>query len=243
MIRIGTAGWTIPARFRHLFPEAGSSLERYAARFNGAEINSTFYRSHKPQTYARWAAAVPDGFRFAVKMPKAITHDRRLADAADLLDRFLEEIGALGGRLGPLLIQLPPSLAFDETVAGAFLRVLRARYAGAVVCEPRHATWFGIEADRLLRENKVARVAADPARVPDAALPAGSADVVYFRLHGSPQMYRSAYESRFLAGLAERLNASRAAEAWCIFDNTMSGAAIGDALSLQDLVGEPTCVL
>jgi uncharacterized protein YecE (DUF72 family) len=242
MIRIGTAGWTIPARFRQLFRPSGTGLERYSARFNAAEINSTFYRSHRQDTYARWAAAVPDGFRFALKLPKAITHDRRLADSADLLDRFLEEVGPLRQRMGPLLIQLPPSLAFDRAVAGEFLRGLRARFEDAVACEPRHPTWFEGEADRLLSGYHVARVAADPARVPEAAIPAGSKDIAYFRLHGSPHMYRSAYERAFLAELADRLNASGAAEAWCIFDNTASGAAIGDALALKDLVGEPRCV-
>jgi uncharacterized protein YecE (DUF72 family) len=243
MIRIGTAGWTIPARFRHLFPESGSSLERYAARFTTAEINSTFYRSHRPQTYARWAAAVPDDFRFAVKLPKAITHDRRLVGAADLLERFLDEVRPLRPKIGPLLIQLPPSLAFDETFAGAFLHLLRDRFERAIVCEPRHATWFGAEADRLLSDCKVARVAADPARVPEAALPGGSANIAYFRLHGSPRMYYSAYENPFLTDLADRLNAAEAAETWCIFDNTASGAAIGNALTLESVLGEPRCAL
>ena len=108
MIRIGTAGWTIPRRHAEHFPADGSGLERYASRFNAAEINSTFYRSHRPQTYARWTAAVPEDFRFAVKMPKAITHERRLIDVTDLLNRFAEEISLLGPKLGPVLIQLPP---------------------------------------------------------------------------------------------------------------------------------------
>jgi uncharacterized protein YecE (DUF72 family) len=237
MMRIGTAGWTIPARYRHLFPESGSSLERYAARFTGAEINSTFYRSHKPETLIRWAAAVPDHFRFAVKLPKAITHDRRLADAAEPLDCFLEEISRLEGKLGPLLLQLPPSLAFDEAVAGTFLHLLRERFDGAVVCEPRHATWFDANAERLLSACRVARVAADPARVPEAGRPGGSPDLIYYRLHGSPTMYRSPYEEPFLADLADRLNAAKAPEMWCIFDNTASGAAVGDALGLQQRAG------
>src|SRR5689334_25168406 len=120
MIRVGTAGWSIAARYRPLFPETGSGLDRYAARFNAAEINSTFYRSHKRETYARWMAAVPDGFRFAVKIPKAITHERRLVDAAELVALFIDEVSVLGSKLGPLLVQLPPSLAFDAAVADAF---------------------------------------------------------------------------------------------------------------------------
>ncbi|MEI9888899.1 MAG: DUF72 domain-containing protein [Rhizomicrobium sp.] len=105
-----------------------------------------------PATYARWAASVPADFRFAVKMPKAITHERRLADADDLLARFLGEAGELGGRLGALLVQLPPSLAFNEGIAGAFFAALRARFDGAVVCEPRHASWFTAKVDAFLRK-------------------------------------------------------------------------------------------
>jgi len=116
------------------------------------------------------------------------------------------------------------------------LHLLRARFAGALACEPRHPTWFDIKADRLLSVYAVARVAADPARVPEAAVPAGSGDLVYFRLHGSPQMYRSAYESPFLTDLMHRLNGTRAADVWCIFDNTASGAALGDALTVQDIL-------
>jgi uncharacterized protein YecE (DUF72 family) len=234
MIRIGTAGWSIPRRFAPLFRPSGSGLERYAARFNGAEINSTFYRSHRPQTYARWSAAVPEGFRFSVKLPKTITHERRLVDSADILDAFLDEVGQLGPCLGPLLIQLPPSLAFDLSVAQAFIRLLRSRTEGEVACEPRHPTWFEGEADRLLADFRVARVAADPAPVPQAAVPGGWPNVIYFRLHGSPRMYYSEYGEAFIADLAAQLRSGAAAEAWCIFDNTVSGAAIGNALDLAD---------
>ena len=233
MIRIGTAGWTIPRRHAAHFPADGSGLERYAARFNAAEINSTFYRSHKPQTYARWLASVPQNFRFSVKMPKTITHERRLVDVADLLDRFAEEIVALGPKLGPVLIQFPPSFAFDARLIRAFLRQVRKRIAGPVACEPRHPTWFAAGPEQLLKTNDVARVAADPARVPEAAVPAGTASLAYFRLHGSPRMYYSEYDTASLRALTAKLRASDAQETWCIFDNTVSGAAAGNALTVQ----------
>ena len=234
MIRIGTAGWSIPRRLAVRFPASGSGLERYAARFNGAEINSTFYRSHRAQTYARWLAAVPEGFRFAVKLPKAITHERRLADSDGLFDAFLEEIRILGPRLGPLLIQLPPSLAFEVAIAQAFLKFLRSRTEGEVVCEPRHPSWFEGEADRLLLDCRVARVAADPARVPQAAVPGGWQGLAYFRLHGAPRMYFSEYSKAFIADLAAQIRSLAANETWCVFDNTASGAAMGNALDLTE---------
>src|SRR3954449_13476072 len=104
---IGTAGWSIPKEHAAPFPPTRSHLERYGAVFNAVEINSSFYRPHRRATYERWAASVRDGFRFAVKMPKAITHERRLRDAGELLNRFLSEVAGLGPKLGPLLVQLP----------------------------------------------------------------------------------------------------------------------------------------
>jgi uncharacterized protein YecE (DUF72 family) len=232
-LRIGTAGWSIAQPFRDRFPEAGSALERYAARFDAVEINSSFYRPHRPQTYRRWAASVPGHFRFAVKIPKLITHERRLRDVGNPLDRFLAEAGTLGEKLGPLLVQLPPSLAFDAGVAGDFLALLRSRFSGSVVCEPRHATWFTPEAQALLADAQVARVAADPAKIAQAAAPGGWPSLAYYRLHGSPRMYYSEYGLSYLEELAGRLAAGAAAEIWCVFDNTASGAALSDALTLR----------
>lgn len=235
-LRIGTAGWTLPREWRDRFPGEGSHLERYAARFDGAEINSSFYRFHRPSTYARWAASVPPGFRFSVKVPRAITHDQRLVAADVLLDVFLDEVRGLGDRLGALLVQLPPSLAFDAESAEEFFAALRARHGGDVACEPRHESWFGTEADALMRAHRVARVAADPARCPAAAQPGGWADLVYLRLHGSPRMYYSAYSADFLDEVAAVLRAAlgRGARCWCVFDNTTLGAATGDALALAE---------
>src|SRR3954447_9737429 len=192
-ITIGTAGWSIPTKAAGDFLGEGSHLERYARRFDGVEINSSFYRPHRPATYERWAACVPTHFRFAIKVPQAITHERRLVDAQDPLGRFLEEVEALGAKLGPLLVQLPPKLSFEPAVAGAFLSSLRARFDGPAGLEPRHPSWFEAEPDALLREHRIARVAADPARAPGADEPGGWPDLAYFRLHGSPRVYWSAY--------------------------------------------------
>lgn len=233
-VRIGTAGWSLPRKYAHQFPDEGSGLSRYTARFDAAEVNSTFYRSHKPETLERWAASVPDDFRFAVKLPRAITHERKLADSADLLDRFLAEARLLGPKLGPLLVQLPPSLQFDVEAATAFFRELRTRFDGPVACEPRHPTWFEPPADELLRDGRVARVAADPARVPEAARPGGWPGLAYYRLHGSPRMYYSEYQPEFIERLAREIDSfATSAEVWCIFDNTVSGAATGNALELM----------
>ena len=198
------------------------------------EINSTFYRPHRVSTFERWAASVPGAFRFSVKIPRTITHDQRLASSAALLKSFLADLAPLGSRVGCLLVQLAPSLAFDARVARAFFTVLRKRFDRGVALEPRHASWFGDRADRLLNEFEVARVAADPPRAEGGGEPGGWRGLAYFRLHGSPRVYYSSYEDDFLDSLADKLRDLRCRRipSWCIFDNTTLGAATGNALSL-----------
>lgn len=235
-VMIGTAGWSIPTPLAAVFSSQGTHLERYARRFSAVEINSSFYRPHKPATYASWAACVPPNFRFAVKLPREITHVRKLAAATEPLDRFLAEIRPLGDRLGPVLMQLPPSLRYDAAPALAFLEAFRARFDGAVVCEPRNPTWFTDAVDDMLSHFQVARVGADPAVVPRAAGPSGWDGIVYRRLHGSPKMYYSAYPTMALDAVAQTMREApaHAREIWCIFDNTAGGEAARDALNLLD---------
>jgi uncharacterized protein YecE (DUF72 family) len=220
------------------FPEEGSYLERYATRFNAVEINSSFYRQHRRAVYERWAASVPPDFRFAVKLPRAITHDQGLVASDVLLEVFLDEACGLGSRMGPLLVQLPPSLAFQAEHAEEFFVTLRERHGGAVACEPRHPSWFAPQAEDVLRRHSIARVAADPARVPPASAPGGDDRLAYFRLHGSPRMYYSEYEPVRLSAIATALRdaQARGADAWCILDNTTLGAATGNALLLTELL-------
>ncbi len=234
ILRVGTAGWSIHKAAADLFPAAGSHLERYAAVFNAVEINSSFYREHRIATWERWGRSVPAGFRFAAKVPKEITHARRLADCEPLIERFVAGPAALGVRAGPLLIQMPPSLAFDAGVVTPFLDAFRRHWTGALVAEPRHASWFTGAADALLARFGAGRVGADPAVVPAAAEPGGSEDVVYWRLHGSPRVYYSAYPADMLIRVAARAGAAcRTARAvWCILDNTALGAAARDAVML-----------
>ncbi|KRB85790.1 hypothetical protein ASE00_03200 [Sphingomonas sp. Root710] len=236
-IYVGTAGWSIPSRYRDAFPHEHSHLERYAARFNAVEINSSFYRPHRRTTYERWAASVPPTFRFSVKLPRSITHEHRLAGANALITSFAEEIGGLGEKLGTILVQLPPSLTFDPAVAGDFFDALHTAIPASIACEPRHASWFAPVADELLRNARVARVAADPARVAGAELPGGTTSRCYFRLHGSPVIYRSSYEEARLRTYADLIGRPAAYEAsWCIFDNTASMAALGNALRLREIL-------
>lgn len=235
---VGTAGWSVPQTSREKFPETGTQLERYASVLNAVEINSSFHRSHMAETYQRWAMSVPEDFRFSVKLPRTITHVARLVGFEKELQQFVGEVNGLGDKLGCLLVQLPPSLEFDAAVAENFLVALIAETSRPVVTEPRHRTWFGADANRLLRSLGVSRVAADPAVVQAAAEPGGASSVVYFRLHGSPHVYTSPYTASYLDGLAFRLRkyAKTNSPVWCIFDNTIKGEAAANALYLDTRV-------
>lgn len=241
-VNVGCAGWSLSRAVQPRFPAEGTHLERYAAVLPAVEINSSFYRPHRGITYRRWAQSVPAAFRFSLKLPKTITHERRLVGTEVLLDAFLGDATALGNKLGCVLIQLPPSLRFDGGITESFLAALRVRFAGDVALEPRHASWFEGSADRLLASMRVGRVAADPLPAPDAAEPGGDPTVVYYRLHGSPRIYYSGYDAEYLDDLAARLLAhvGPRSNVWCIFDNTALGAAIENALGLRTRLAAPS---
>ena len=233
-LRIGTAGWSVPSQYLDRVPAGGSHLERYSRVFNTVEINSSFHRPHRRATYERWAQSVPADFRFAVKVPKTITHDAGLAGCSALLDRFADEVKGLGKKLGVLLVQLPSRSPLQKRVAGGFFRGVSARIKTDIAVEPRHASWFAPEVSDWLAERRVARVAADPARVENAGQPGGWGGLAYYRWHGSPRIYWSSYDAATLTALRLRLEQDRARgiSVWCIFDNTASSAALGNALEL-----------
>lgn len=239
-LRVGCAGWSVASAHRHLFLAGESALARYATLFKIAEINSSFHRPHQRKTYERWAAAVPVDFRFSVKLPKTITHELRLRQVGPLLDRFIDESSGLGNKLGCLLVQLPPSLAFDARLASTFLVMLRRRWSGGIAFEPRHLSWFGAAADALWARHDVARVGVDPPLDVAARTAAGSGPVRYWRWHGSPRMYYSDYDENTLRSLAGEIieQTPEGTDAWIIFDNTALGFATPNAARLQDLLAE-----
>jgi len=237
-VRIGLAGWTEAVSRRSAsFPPASRdgekvpALERYASVFDFVEINASFYRQFRAETYARWAAETPDNFRFAVKMPRLITHFTRLKNP-DLIGPFLATVSGLGPKLAALLVQLPPSLVFDSAAASVFLRALRESYDGVLVCEPRHTSWLESEPRGVLAAHRVGLVSTV---VPEPVKELCSSAVpLYVRLHGAPRRYYSAYSAEQLAQLAECLRLNPRRERFVVFDNTASGAAVRNALELRE---------
>ena len=234
-LRIGCAGWSIPRQHAHHFPRGASVLQRYAQVFDAVEINATFYRTPRAATFQRWAESVPEGFRFSLKLPRTLTHYARLRDPEAGLDAFFACAAPLGEKLGAVLAQLPPTLAWDPDTAEHFFAALRVRVGEHVVvaCEPRHASWADRPVAALLGRHRVARVAADPPRFEVDALPSGTRPA-YWRWHGSTRVYYDAYEDARLAILADALRADPGA--WAIFDNTAHGHATNDALRLRAML-------
>ena len=233
MLRTGTAGWSLPIKPK----DPGSHLYHYSRNLGCVEVNSSFYRPHRPSTWARWATETPPDFRFSIKAPKTITHEAKLHHAETLLRDFFEQIQPASEKAGPILFQLPPSFAFDSVVVEDFLSLLRTVYEKEVVIEPRHATWFTPPVDSLLKKYLIARVAADPPKgAVEAGQPGGSMSLAYYRLHGTPRTYYSSYDDPFLVNVAATIKALN--NAWVIFDNTALSHAYPNALRLQKLIAE-----
>lgn len=235
--RIGLAGWSeATSRFRSLYPvpsspDKPSGLQRYAESFDFVEINASFYRQMRRSTFERWAADTPDDFRFSVKMHRGLTHFHRLRDTTSL-DAFLDSAEGLGPKLAVILVQLPPSLAFDAATVSSFLAALRQRYAGPAACEPRHASWCEPEVEALIGGYGVGMVRTE---IPAEDSPAGIGPA-YVRLHGSPRRYASPYSDAQLADLAAWLRRHPDRESFVVFDNTATTAATLNARSLQQML-------
>lgn len=237
-VYVGTAGWALSTSSGGEFPGEGTHLARYARVLSAVEVNSCFYRPHRAATYARWAASTPDGFRFALKLPRDISHaDNFAAAAREHLTPFVESSGELGAKLGCLLVQLPPKRAFERGYVRMLAESLGYVFACPIAVEPRHPTWFDGEGDGCLAEHGLARVAADPPRGPGNELAAGARRVAYYRLHGSPRIYYSGYGPERLGLWHARVLRSAGEQGveavFCIFDNTAEGQATIDALATQ----------
>lgn len=181
MILVGTSGYNYPAWKGSFYPAdlpAAKMLPYYAARFPTVEINATFYRMPTPKTVANWASQVPPTFRFTLKAPKRITHDKRLKDVGETVAAFCAAAGELGPQLAALLFQLPPNFKKNLDVFDRFLETLPPRVCAAF--EFRHESWWDDEVYARLRARNFALCIADSeARSTPLVM---TADFAYFRL-------------------------------------------------------------
>jgi uncharacterized protein YecE (DUF72 family) len=233
-VLIGTSGWQYDHWRDVLYEGVPRSrwLERYAASFPAVEVNNTFYNLPGEKTFGDWAARTPDGFVFALKASRLITHVRRLRGAEEAVGRFLERASLLGPKLGPVLYQLPPSMRRDEERLAAFLEVLPRHPPAAL--EFRHDSWYAEAVLGLLRAHGVALCVADsPVHRTPLALTAGWA---YVRLHGGDP--GPGYGGWALATWARRVAdlARRADPVYVFFNNDTAGWAVRDARRLAERV-------
>ncbi len=227
---IGTAGWSIPWHSTEFFPEQGSQLDRYSSVFSAVEINSTFYNYHRPQTFEKWSLMTPDSFQFCLKLHRQFTHDSHLTPDKKDLRRFLKDASELGDKWKVLLLQFPPKQIFEQDKMQIFFDLIRKNYQGDIVVEPRNVSWINSKARIWFENNKISKVVADPQLIHGTNKIETAGGLIYFRLHGSPEIYRSSYHDvfiKFLSGVLIRYE-----NAWCIFDNTTLGFGTINALDL-----------
>ena len=229
---IGTAGWNIPSYLKNSFSQSGTHLQQYAEVFNAVEINSAFYRNHKPETYKKWASCVPDDFRVSVKLHKDFIHTSRFREFGPQLKEVIDSICCLKEKLDVILVQLPPSLDFDYETVQKFITSFRNYYSGGIVWEPRHISWSCTKAMDLLKDYGISKVCADPEPCPSNDALLNNDDCRYYRLHGTPEIYKSRYSPEFIKKLSAKIKSNQQ-KVWCIFDNTTFGYATENALELK----------
>lgn len=227
---VGTSGWSYYSFKGIFYPEdlkPKDWLKFYSQHFKTVEINATFYRTPRPQTFKRWYYETPTDFVFSVKAPKIITHIKRLKEVAEELKVFFKSIAPLEEKARVLLFQLPPSLKYERGLIEQFLELLPGDYR--TVIEIRHASFHNDEFATLLREKGVALCFSDcGARYP-SWYEVKTANFLYLRLHGSPELYVSDYPEEELKRLAVLVKSFQVSEAYVYFDNTALGHAVENA--------------
>ncbi len=240
---IGTSGWNYYDWKGRFYPEdvkPKEYLSHYAKTFLTTEVNYSFYHLPKPSTYQNWSAQVPDDFVFAVKASRTITHIRRLKEVTEEWRVFRENASALGGKLGPILLQFPPSFRKDTGLLEAFLQAGRGSKrssAQRLAFEFRHASWFDREICELLAGYQSALVVAHSQRYPQAPY-VPTANFVYLRLHGPGALFASLYSEEQLSDWAAQVRSWTASgkSVFVYFNNDFHGYAIENARTLARLV-------
>jgi uncharacterized protein YecE (DUF72 family) len=246
---VGTSGWDYTGgAWDGLYPPSVPRRERlaaYARCFTSVELNYPFYHLPRPSSYRAWAARTPAGFCFALKLSRFVTHVKRLHGVKQAFRHFVANARALGPKLGPILVQLPPSLhaeparlarfleAAGEVAAALELPALRLAF------EPRHTSWLeSREVLALLRRHDAALVAAQSSRYPCADPALRTASFAYLRFHGPGRLFASPYGREALRPFARRIRAwlRDGSDVFAYFNNDVRGYAVEDARALESLV-------
>lgn len=240
-IHIGTSGWSYKDWKGLFYPETLKNtdwLSFYANTFSITEINTSFYHLPKKQTVEGWVKKVPARFLFCPKMSRYFTHLKRLHDPEESLEKFFEVFEPMQSKMGPVLLQLPPSLAFNAETTAHLYEVLRQQYKGyTFAMEVRHKSWLEKESLDLMKQYHIAFVIAQSGnRFPYATHI--TAKHIYVRFHGPEGLYNSSYPDSQLKYFAKLFDEWSAAghSVWAFFNNDFYGYAIQNGLRLIELL-------
>ena len=240
-VHIGTSGWSYKHWKGVYYPEklpASKWLSFYAEDFETSEINSSFYRLPSEQTVLNWARQVPDGFLFCPKMSRFLTHMKKLSDPEEALERYFDVFQHLSKIMGPVLIQLPPLLAFNYEKAEYFYKLLKRRYNNySFVMEVRHTSWLKEESLTLMTRYNIGLVISQSGTgFPYSELV--TAKNIYVRFHGPKELYASGYPDKMLEEFADKFYiwTGKGHDVWAFFNNDIHGYAPEDAKKLMMLM-------
>lgn len=220
-----------------LYPEDAKSkdfLTLYAREFNCVEINSTFYRKPTAKTLIKWTDETPDHFRFFIKIPKMISHEKRMKECKEEIQAFCEHIHShLKEKLSGFLYQFPPSFRKSQENIDYIINNIDHQYLNVI--EFRHESWWDVKIFSMLKENNIVFSGVSfPGNLPEDVI-INHHDILYYRLHGKPVLYKSEYSHEFLENLAEAITKSQH-KAFIFFNNTWGTSAIKNAVFLKDIL-------
>lgn len=239
-VHIGTSGWSYGLWKGKFYPEKIKSTDflcHYSKTFSCTEVNSTFYHLPRITTIAGWLNKVPPGFMFCPKMSRYLTHIKRLKDPEEILSKFFTPFEQMKGQLGPVLIQLPPSLKFDFETAENLYALLQEKYCDyQFALEGRHISWLDKESIDLMKAHNIAFVISQSG----VGFPYAeeiTASNIYLRFHGPKELFKSSYSHKILESYAQKiiLWKNQGYNVWAFFNNTMFMDAIENALDLIKL--------
>jgi uncharacterized protein YecE (DUF72 family) len=241
LIHIGTSGWSYKHWKGIFYPpklKATEWIVFYADHFKITEINASFYRLPLRETVVNWTKKVPHDFMFCPKMNRFLTHMKKLNEPEEILERFFEVFEPMQKMMGPVLIQLPPSLKFNYDKAEYLYKLLRSEYRKySFVMEVRHDTWLQDDSLTLMTKYYIGLVISQSGNeFPYTEMV--TAKNIYIRFHGPADLYASSYSDEMLYSFARKFRkwAKEGHQIWVFFNNDIHGYALGDAKRLAAMV-------
>lgn len=236
---VGCSGWYYWRWRNSFYPEDMPTKEwfaHYASVFGAVELNGPFYHWPRPATVKSWRKSAPAGFRYAVKVNRAITHERRMVGTRRLVRKFYKIAETLGSSMGCFLFQFPPSFRYTPSRLKSLVAQLDPSFRNVV--EFRHGSWWRESVYRALAKSDITFCSVSAPRLPEDLIRTTS--MVYVRFHGRPRWYRHDYSRDELKEWSRKIRASGAGEAWGFFNNDYDGCAVKNARTLEKIIRRPS---